>query len=464
VKRILIVSSALALVLLSTVCKKPLVGSPPATPSAPAGISNGGYNTSYEFTAFTTDPDTDSVAIRFSWGDGATSDWSGWVASGETVAQAHSWPSAGSYQVKAQAKDNTGSSSNWSAALAVTITTNRPPNTPAIPSGPSTAPKDSGCFFTSITTDPDGDGVSYRFSWGNGDTSEWGGWTQSGAPGGAMYAYPSAGTFQVRAQARDANEARSGWSNPLSVTITGGPPLSLQLSAATDSTITLSWTAPTQGTPTGYNVYFKDVAGTAFVPVDTVTATLVDIDPHGATGLYTVSAVFGAVEYFCADTLSTIPVYTAQTTVCELNAAGNAGYGWERPAGTGATYSMATAGNAAYVDFYITDFGVGYAGPYAIASPDMGPSDPGNVVPTGPWRVSAFSNALTSETAQLPTYSTSTYFTYTDLTIDPCLVGCYTTADSHYALVKLTNYNVGAGTVSVESWFQLVKGLRLIKH
>jgi outer membrane protein assembly factor BamB len=219
VKRILTVASAFALVIVSMVCKKTPVGHPPATPSAPSGITNGCISTSYDFTATTTDPDSDSVCYRFQWGDGATSEWCNWVASGETASMSHTWTSANTYQVKVQAKDRPDNTTDWSAALAVTITNNRPPGTPAVPSGPSTAPKDSVCIFTSIATDPDGDGVSYRFDWGNGDTSEWGNWAQSGSPGAAGYAYPRSGAFQVRAQARDINEARSAWSSPLSIII-----------------------------------------------------------------------------------------------------------------------------------------------------------------------------------------------------------------------------------------------------
>jgi hypothetical protein len=107
-----VVLLAAALPLLVSVCKKVPVGHPPAAPSDPMGISNGGYNSTYEFSATTTDPDTDSVAIHFSWGDGASSEWSTWVASSETVAMSHSWPSPGTYQVRAQAKDKPGSTSD----------------------------------------------------------------------------------------------------------------------------------------------------------------------------------------------------------------------------------------------------------------------------------------------------------------------------------------------------------------
>jgi hypothetical protein len=210
---------ATALPLLLSACKKTPIGHPPNTPDAPTGISNGGYNSPYEFAASAADPDTDSVAIHLMWGDGTSSEWSAWIASGDTVALSHSWSSPGTYQVKAQAKDKPGSTSDWSPAHSVVIVSTRAPNPPGMPTGPSETPKDSLCTFTTITSDPDGDGVSYRFDWGTGDTSDWTDWVPSGEPGAMRYAFRRAGAPRVRAQARDVNEVPSAWSNPYTVTV-----------------------------------------------------------------------------------------------------------------------------------------------------------------------------------------------------------------------------------------------------
>jgi outer membrane protein assembly factor BamB len=250
-KRPFAVFASLTTVLLVSVfaCRKLPVGHPPAAPSEPMGITNGGYNSTYEFSATTTDPDTDSVAIHFSWGDGASSEWSSWVASGETITMSHSWSSPGTYQVKAQAKDKPGSTSDWSAVHSLVIISTRAPNTPGAPTGPSSASKDSLCTFTTITTDPDGDGVSYRFDWGNGDSSAWTDWVPSGQPGAIHHAFGRAGTPNVRAQARDVNEALSAWSNPHQVTIPNPyPPTtpyleSLPLSGVIGETLSLAATS-----------------------------------------------------------------------------------------------------------------------------------------------------------------------------------------------------------------------------
>jgi hypothetical protein len=248
--------------------------------------------------------------------------------------------------------------------------------------------------------------------------------------------------------------------------VTGGAPTGVTLTAATDSTVKVSWTAPTEGTPDKYYVAFMATDASTYTDFDTVTAVTVDHDPAGKTGKYKVTAVFGSEPYDAATTPSTAPIATPAATVSELNATGNAGYGWDRTAGTGTTYSMKVAGNAASVDFYITDWAAGFAGPtYSIASPDLAPTDTmGGLHVSGTWRINGFTDPLTSEQAALPVHSAVTYLSYTDLATDPILVGCFTTADGYYALVKLSGYNTGAGTVSVQTWFQTIKGLRLIQH
>jgi outer membrane protein assembly factor BamB len=218
-KHLAVIAVTLALVLSSLVCKKLPTGSPPDAPLTPMGVSNGGYNTTYEFKSAASDSDGDSVALRFNWGDGATSDWSAWVASGETVLMTHLWASPGTYQVKAQAKDRPGLESEWSATLAVAITATRAPGTPGTPVGPTSANKDSLCTYSTIASDPDGEGVSYRFDWGDGDTSDWTAWVSSGTPCSLAHAYGRSGNYGVRSQARDVNEAYSVWSNALQVSI-----------------------------------------------------------------------------------------------------------------------------------------------------------------------------------------------------------------------------------------------------
>ncbi|MEO0069501.1 MAG: fibronectin type III domain-containing protein [candidate division WOR-3 bacterium] len=245
--------------------------------------------------------------------------------------------------------------------------------------------------------------------------------------------------------------------------ITGGEPTNLRVVADTDSTVKLTWTAPTEGTPDKYIVYFKDVSAASYTMVaNNVTTTEYIHDPNGATGTYQVAAMFGSEEYKSSSTVSTVPIATSAKTVAELNASGNSGYGWNRSDGSGTTYSMDEVANAPNVDFYITDFQTSPV-VYSIASPNLAPNDQPQIVEQGPWRVNGIA-VVTSETAPLPTHNTTIYHNYEEITATPFFAAVYTNADGYYALVKLDGFNPQNKTYEASTWFQLVKGLRLIKH
>ena len=87
---------------------------PPQPPAAPSGHTRGRIGITYTFKVLTTDPDADNVAVKFDWGDGLQSEWSDFVASGDTVSLSHSYSDSGTYQIKAEAKDDKGKESDWS--------------------------------------------------------------------------------------------------------------------------------------------------------------------------------------------------------------------------------------------------------------------------------------------------------------------------------------------------------------
>ena len=93
----------------------------PNTPTVPAGPFRGGVDSTYAFTASATHPQNLPVAIRFDWGDGDTSAWSAWVASGTTVTDSHAWRVSDTWFVKAQARDTGNATSGWSAARTIIV-------------------------------------------------------------------------------------------------------------------------------------------------------------------------------------------------------------------------------------------------------------------------------------------------------------------------------------------------------
>lgn len=245
---------------------------------------------------------------------------------------------------------------------------------------------------------------------------------------------------------------------------TTGAPENFEIAANPDGDkVVLSWDEPTDGAPDKYVIYFDKGGTGTFDTVATTTNLEYTHDPAGATGKYKVAAKLGDDEYF-SPVLSTIPVHSAATSLSELNAAGNSGYGWSRTNGSGSTYTMTQASSAASVDFYLTNFAPGFSGEWSISSPDEGPSDPGGVVPQGSWRKNGISDPITNPQAILPEYiQGTTYFNFTDLENDPQYMAVRT-EDGYFALIKCSGYNTSQGTVQVETWFQLVKGLRLIAH
>jgi hypothetical protein len=110
--------------------------------------------------------------------------------------------------------DNAGS-----VAVPVTVTVNRAPDAPSRPAGPATGFARVVYSYSSQTTDPENGPVYYQFYWGDGDQTDWLGPYESGAPCEATHAWQDAGTYSVRATAKDDQGSLSPRSDPLTVVI-----------------------------------------------------------------------------------------------------------------------------------------------------------------------------------------------------------------------------------------------------
>jgi hypothetical protein len=143
----------------------------PDVPAVPSGPDYCYKDTGYTFETTVTDPDGDSMAVRFDWGDSTVSHWEGWFASGDTVAFAHAWSDTGTYEVRVSVQDHQ-LTSEFSEARTVQVTMRLPPDTPGKPSGPSVGGKDTAYDFRAGAGHPDWELVAIRFAWGDGDTSD----------------------------------------------------------------------------------------------------------------------------------------------------------------------------------------------------------------------------------------------------------------------------------------------------
>jgi hypothetical protein len=95
------------------------------------GEENGKIKVEYTYDFSTSDPDGDDVYYYIDWGDGSpVEDWIGPYASGVVVHVKHTFETKGTYQIKAQAKDDAGALSPW-GYLEVTM----PKSTGFVPHG-----------------------------------------------------------------------------------------------------------------------------------------------------------------------------------------------------------------------------------------------------------------------------------------------------------------------------------------
>jgi len=101
----------------------PITGVPgaPNTPTI-TGPAEGKVGQATDYTAITTDPESDQVSYFFDWGDGTNSGWQGPFASGTGTTQSHTWSTEGGYTIKAKAKDAAGHESDY-GTLTVTMPT-----------------------------------------------------------------------------------------------------------------------------------------------------------------------------------------------------------------------------------------------------------------------------------------------------------------------------------------------------
>jgi len=186
---------------------------PPITPSTPDGPATGYDGSSYTYSTNATDPESDQVQYMFDWDANGSHDYSSWTtlgASGHTDSLSHSWSSAGTYVVKARARDDNSAESGWSEPLNVTISEkNYPPETPSI-TGPTSGKAEAEYKYEVMSTDPNGDEIKYVIDWGD-DTSDTTGFYSSGVTATMLNIWSEEGTYTIKVKAVDEHGAESSW-------------------------------------------------------------------------------------------------------------------------------------------------------------------------------------------------------------------------------------------------------------
>ena len=184
---------------------------PPYQPDEPSGPPAGITEYLYWFSTSTVDPDDDAVKYGWDWnGDDIVDDWTSYHPSATPVNISHSWTVAGTYDVKVIAEDNVGDQSDFSLVLTVTVVVNTPPDAPDI-TGPANGKVGEECEYIFVTTDIDGDDVSYYVEWGDGLVEEWTEYYESGGEFTVGHTWDEKGTYTIRAKTKDIHDAESDW-------------------------------------------------------------------------------------------------------------------------------------------------------------------------------------------------------------------------------------------------------------
>jgi hypothetical protein len=182
-----------------------------STPDVPSGPATGETSVTlrYDVTGMASSHGHE-VDIRFDWGNGIITAWTAadWGAT--------QWHTAGTYEIRVQARcrQHTAILSDWSAAATVTIS--EPAETvtvPTIRNAPASAGSgdvvqfDAWAAGTNLSHD-----VEYRYDWNDGQYSDWG--PKVGSYYSASHAWSATGSYEVRAQARCAThpDVVSDWS------------------------------------------------------------------------------------------------------------------------------------------------------------------------------------------------------------------------------------------------------------
>ncbi len=417
------------------------------------------------FWARSTDPNGGNLSYFFDWGDGTGENWTAELASGDTFYRRHVYPDTGEYVVQVRCRDKTGLESEWSVPLEMMVGF-AGPLTPDQPQAPAEVYEDTTYWFTTVAGHIHGDSVSIRFDWGD-TLGDWTGFFPAGGTVSDSHTYQTTGEYLVRALARDKQDNLSPWSCAETVAVTRRPlepPRSIIIRASAGISVRLRWDTGHNCDSVEYGLWFRPLDSNECYLLETVTGSTAFHDPGGVTGDYTISSRFEDVEVFAAETVSTIPVFTDVEVLYELNAGGLAGYGWDSLTCIGHLHSMEDTTFAPLVDFYFTDLTPGSTGPgYYVSSPHIGPDDPGGLVPAGPWRRTGLLNLWGNPQEALPEYDSLLYTDLADVSVLESYVAVYT-AEGHYALLRTFGPNPDSATIPVVSWFQKIRGLRLIRH
>ncbi|MFA5101710.1 MAG: nitroreductase family protein [Candidatus Thermoplasmatota archaeon] len=133
-------------------------------------------------------------------------------------------------------------------------TQNNPPTDPIL-TGPSTGQRGIPYNYTIVSTDPDGDDLSYFVDWDDGTNSGWVGPSTSGTMMTLNHTWSQPGTYTIRGKARDTQSLENKWTS-LEMTIEG-PRLELNIKGGLGVKATIDNTGTADATNITWEITFE---------------------------------------------------------------------------------------------------------------------------------------------------------------------------------------------------------------
>jgi len=197
---------------------------PPSAPDTCMGAKDGLAHHSIDIQTKGNDLELDDIQYFIDWGDG-TGDWTDFIENNASVTASHIWREKGPYFIKCKARDQFFSESDWSEGIEVIIsdTNNDLPESPIVIGGPSQVNVGHSHVYCSSSSDPNGDKVQLFFDWGDGSSSGWTEYIDSGEKIKRDHNWEKIGTYQIRVKARDESNAVSYWSDTYTVNCDSEP-------------------------------------------------------------------------------------------------------------------------------------------------------------------------------------------------------------------------------------------------
>lgn len=187
-----------------------------------------------------TDPNNDRVRIKFEWGDGRISDFTGFKPSGAVFEFTPAYPNPGNFQIRVMAEDEAGLAGEWTEFALTVNAPNFAPGAALTSLSPNPAETGQPVTVQISVTDPEADSVQCRLDWGDGQVTGYSASQLSGSGFTFTHIYSTTGSFTPQVRTRDVRENIGVWTvlAELVVLKPNRPPLAYIKSLSPQTTVT----------------------------------------------------------------------------------------------------------------------------------------------------------------------------------------------------------------------------------